>query len=398
MAPRPIAWVFKTLTLVYVACQASGREKAAVRASKNICVMEGTLSSRLTQVRRARGLSQGELARAAGVSRQAIGAIETGRVQPSVVLALSLARALSSSVEELFGAGDGPQLEAELSGRGVSGHARAAVAVIDGRIVARRLDAREASMPEPAGALIASASNGVAQLEPIARRTHLESTIFLAGCEPGLGLLGAHVNANAGRAAWFGASNRDALADLCARRVHVAALHGSAQELERMLQRVDAPLDLYELGSTEEGWIIAHGNPKKLRGARDLGRAGLRIANRITGSAARALLDAELRRAGVQSATLAGYRQALDGHADVARAIAFGYADIGIGVAGVADAFKLSFIPLRKERCVLAMRRSDRAHAGIGTLIATLRSSAFRRDLAAFGPYDVTRLGEAVSK
>ena len=80
----------------------------------------------------------------------------------------------------------------------------------------------------------------------------------------------------------------------------------------------------------------------------------------------------------------------------MARAVAFGYADIGLGVASVADAFRLSFIPLRSERCVLIARRSDRRHAGVTALVSALRSTAFRRDLIAFGPYDTTRLGETL--
>lgn len=47
-------------------------------------------------------LSQAELAERVGVSRQTIVAIERGNYNPSVALALRLARALSTTVEELF--------------------------------------------------------------------------------------------------------------------------------------------------------------------------------------------------------------------------------------------------------------------------------------------------------
>lgn len=48
------------------------------------------------------GLSQEELARQVGTTRQTISALERGRSIPSVSLALALARALDCSVEELF--------------------------------------------------------------------------------------------------------------------------------------------------------------------------------------------------------------------------------------------------------------------------------------------------------
>jgi putative transcriptional regulator len=49
-----------------------------------------------------RGLSQGDLGAALGVSRQTINAIETGRYLPSLPLAFALARFFGAPVEELF--------------------------------------------------------------------------------------------------------------------------------------------------------------------------------------------------------------------------------------------------------------------------------------------------------
>ena len=49
-----------------------------------------------------RDLTQAELADLADVTRKSINAIEAGRMVPSVVLALRLAKALQVPVEELF--------------------------------------------------------------------------------------------------------------------------------------------------------------------------------------------------------------------------------------------------------------------------------------------------------
>jgi putative transcriptional regulator len=48
------------------------------------------------------GLSQGDLGKALGVSRQTINAIETGRYLPSLPLAIALARYFDTTVEEMF--------------------------------------------------------------------------------------------------------------------------------------------------------------------------------------------------------------------------------------------------------------------------------------------------------
>ena len=52
--------------------------------------------------RRAQRITQAELAVAVGVSRQTVVSVEKGDYAPSVYLALKIARALESTVEELF--------------------------------------------------------------------------------------------------------------------------------------------------------------------------------------------------------------------------------------------------------------------------------------------------------
>jgi putative transcriptional regulator len=53
-------------------------------------------------LRSQRGLSQGQLAAAMGVSRQTINSIEADRYTPSLPLAIALARFFGRSVEEVF--------------------------------------------------------------------------------------------------------------------------------------------------------------------------------------------------------------------------------------------------------------------------------------------------------
>ena len=60
------------------------------------------LLNRLRVVRAERDLSQGELARSVGVSRQTISSIETGQYCPSTLLAFRLAHVLGVRVDELF--------------------------------------------------------------------------------------------------------------------------------------------------------------------------------------------------------------------------------------------------------------------------------------------------------
>jgi DNA-binding XRE family transcriptional regulator len=60
------------------------------------------LENRVRALREAAGLSQGELANRAGITRQAVSAIESGGYVPNTAVALRLSRALGCTVEDLF--------------------------------------------------------------------------------------------------------------------------------------------------------------------------------------------------------------------------------------------------------------------------------------------------------
>lgn len=60
------------------------------------------LKNRLKEVRAEQKLSQAELAKMVGVSRNTISSLETGQFQPTAKLALILCIALDRKFEELF--------------------------------------------------------------------------------------------------------------------------------------------------------------------------------------------------------------------------------------------------------------------------------------------------------
>ena len=60
------------------------------------------MKNRLKVARAEMDLTQEELAKRIGVSRQTINAVESGRYVPSTVLALKMAQVFGKSVEEVF--------------------------------------------------------------------------------------------------------------------------------------------------------------------------------------------------------------------------------------------------------------------------------------------------------
>jgi putative transcriptional regulator len=61
------------------------------------------MKNQVRELRTQRGLAQGQLAEAMGVSRQTINSIENDRYTPSLPLAIALARYFGVRVEEMFG-------------------------------------------------------------------------------------------------------------------------------------------------------------------------------------------------------------------------------------------------------------------------------------------------------
>ncbi len=60
------------------------------------------LHNHLAEARKEKGLSQAELAKMVGVSRNTISSIETGQFNPTAKLALVICIALEKKFEELF--------------------------------------------------------------------------------------------------------------------------------------------------------------------------------------------------------------------------------------------------------------------------------------------------------
>ena len=60
------------------------------------------MENNIRQLRKAAGLRQEDLAQALGVTRQTINALESNKYDPTLGLAMRLARLLNTPVEEIF--------------------------------------------------------------------------------------------------------------------------------------------------------------------------------------------------------------------------------------------------------------------------------------------------------
>lgn len=156
---------------------------------------------------------------------------------------------------------------------------------------------------------------------------------------------------------------------------------------------------LINLSYRSQGFYVAAGNPKEIRGWRDLARRDLSILNRSVGSSARILLDGQLRRMNLDPRDIKGYEKEMRSHLTMAAAIAAGEADLAIGTERISRQIDgLDFIPLLEERYDLVLRRSF-LETGTGEkLLAVLRSEVFRKELAHLSGNDYRDLGKIIAE
>jgi putative molybdopterin biosynthesis protein len=153
-------------------------------------------------------------------------------------------------------------------------------------------------------------------------------------------------------------------------------------------------LKLINLVFREQGVIVQHGNPKKIRGLKDLLRKEITLINRQKGSGTRILLDHTLKTLSLDPNQIHGYEREEFTHMAVASTVASGMADAGLGILPAARAMNLDFIPIAKERYDLIIPAIYFEDKKIQRMIETIRSDEFKKMVSQMGGYDVSRTGE----
>ena len=148
----------------------------------------------------------------------------------------------------------------------------------------------------------------------------------------------------------------------------------------------------------EIGFVVAPGNPKRVRAFKDLGKRGLRLVNRQAGSGTRVLLEQELAKAGVSTKAIAGWDREASTHYEVALAVHAGEADVGLASASVAGLTGLGFVPLREERFDMVLDRSIFFERRFQSLLDRLTSTTFRESVSRMRGYDFRDCGTVLTR
>jgi putative molybdopterin biosynthesis protein len=182
---------------------------------------------------------------------------------------------------------------------------------------------------------------------------------------------------------------------------HVAAIHLFDEETGDynvpFLKDFAEPMVLINLLSRDLGLIVAPGNPKEIKGLRDLERPEVRFVNRQKGSGTRVLLDYYLRKRGVDASKIDNYENGIKTHMAAAAAVASQNYDAAPGISTAARTLGLTFIPCIPERLDLAIPKRFLNRFPVSGLLEVIRSQRFRKEAEIqFSDYDFSQTGEVI--
>jgi putative molybdopterin biosynthesis protein len=372
---------------------------------------------RLRAARQARGFSQHQLAAMAGVSRQAISLVESGKSDPSLRVALGLAQALGLTVEDMFGPrAPAPAVSARpVAPLGAAG-SRVVLAPMDGSFTALPLAGAACSGAgfEPTSGLIADSGAGQSHRgHPVPGFSHSlravqpvgppRRALVLAGNDPALPLLKSPLGLLDPPVAfaWWPCHSDEALMLASEGLVHTAGVHLRSDPSAGSRARADELLrqggEMIGFCSWRAGLAIRPQLAAEIMGIADVVRAGLRLVNWEPGAPARRALDAELAAHGIDPGQLPGYETRATSHLQVAAAIAAGMADAGMASEPAALTHGLAFLPLAVERTDLVIPATAQGSREAQALLRALSSPWLREQLASLPGYDPAPCGQRVA-
>jgi putative molybdopterin biosynthesis protein len=374
--------------------------------------MEKTrVQSRLADIRKSRGVGASDLARRVRVSRQTIYAIEAGTYVPNTEVALNLARQLEVTVDELFLLQEGIRTKPD----SLAAEVLSAAAPVKGQPVrVCQIGSRWVSVPVSASPYLLPEADGIIQrtgktagradLVVFAKEEASQKRLVLAGCDPATGLLAHMVEKISGvEIVSAAASSKLALTWLSEGKVHIAGSHledpktGEFNLPYIRKQFPDEDFIVITFARWEEGFVVAAGNPKRIRKIEDLARKNVKFANREAGSGSRGLLDQLMQTAKMDAQKVQGYNRIAHGHLAAAYCVVSREADVCLATRSAAQTFGLDFVPLHSERYDLVMRKRTAELPAVKAFLDVLQRATLRRKLEVLAGYDTSQTGTLVA-
>ncbi len=365
----------------------------------------------LAELRTRRGLGASQLAAKVGVSRQTVYAIEAGTYVPNTAVSLKLARALDTTVEEIFQIDPESQAPDEIVEATLLGNTESMapgqllqLCIVSGHIVAVAPEPGSWGLPLADATLLefvrGRERNTSAKVRVLGDKWKRPSRVLIAGCDPSVSILAQSLQTQDCELVIAYENSSQSLELLHDGLAHIAGSHlvdkatgkTDLKPITKLFGRNAVAVILYAVW--DEGLVTSQGNPKRISGIADLARKDVRFTNREPGAGCRRLLDDLLREARIPTTAVKGYNRVTEGHLPSARLVRSGDADCCISTQAVARALGLDFISLARKPYHLVIRRAHLNLPPIQTLIETLGRASFRREVESCTGYSMKTAGD----
>jgi len=336
--------------------------------------------SRIRAARERRGWTQGDLAERAGVTRQLVSAVESGRHVPNVAAAVRLAKALAFTVEQLFDDTDPRPVTRDVRGSALAPDTPVITVRVGEHITAIPIDVVTTTEQW----WVADAITDTHTVRPLPGGSH--DGVLVAGCDPLLGLLANLTMRRSGdRAVAVHASSATAIGALAAGRVHGVVVHGYPGELPT------PPCDVERWHVAQ--WQVGVASTKAAVGVDELLTTNARVAQREPGAASQAAWERALQRRGFTGTAPGPMAR---GHLDAARRVAHGGADAAITIEAAARVFSLGFEPLEVHDVEVWVDSTWRDLPAMRAFVDRFDDTALRERGNLLAGYDFTACGRRV--
>ncbi len=194
------------------------------------------------------------------------------------------------------------------------------------------------------------------------------------------------------------AGSRDGLMALKKGLVHIACVHlvdpDGGYTTGHIMEFLGEDIAVVHFAGREQGVLLRPGNPKSVKSLSDTFSKGLKWAVREVGTGTRALMDMEMDRLGIDPESILTESVPVQSHLDAALAIHAGRADAGFGIEAAAHLTSCEFIPVRRERFDLVIRKENFFLPQVQDLLALLRGEEFEKMAASLKGYDLGESGK----
>lgn len=145
-----------------------------------------------------------------------------------------------------------------------------------------------------------------------------------------------------------------------------------------------------------QGLMVEKGNPKNIKGLRDIAEKKISYVNRQKGSGTRILLDFLLNKQNISASDIYGYTREEYTHTAVAAAVAACSAGAGLGILSAAKIYDLDFIELYSERYDFLISEKAFEDERVKDFLNALNSDEFNERLILMGGYTFEDLGQII--